>query len=66
MRPSLAAFAEQASIALEQARLFTQLGEQNQEIAEQKDALIHRGEVIRDIVYALAHDLAYAARRPRS
>jgi signal transduction histidine kinase len=53
----LAAYAEQASIALEQARLFTQLGEQNQEIAEQKDTLLHRGEVIRDIVYALAHDL---------
>ncbi len=53
----LAAYAEQASIALEQARLFTQLGQQNEEIAEQKDALLHRGEVIRDIVYALAHDL---------
>jgi signal transduction histidine kinase len=54
---ALAAFAEQAAIALEQARLFAQLGERNDEIAKQKDALIHRGEVIRDIVYALAHDL---------
>jgi signal transduction histidine kinase len=53
----LEAFAEQAGIALEQARLFTQLGEQNDEIARQKDVLTQRGEVIRDIVYALAHDL---------
>jgi signal transduction histidine kinase len=53
----LRAFADQAGIALEQARLFTQLGEQNEEIARQKDVLMHRGEVIRDIVYALAHDL---------
>jgi signal transduction histidine kinase len=53
----LATFAEQAGVALEQARLFTQLGERNEEIAKQKDALLQRGEVIRDIVYALAHDL---------
>jgi len=50
-------FSEQAEAALEQARLFTQLGEQNQEIARQKDELERRGDVIRDIVYALAHDL---------
>jgi signal transduction histidine kinase len=53
----LQAFADQAGTALEQARLFAQLGEQNEEIARQKDGLAHRGEVIRDIVYALAHDL---------
>ncbi|MBV8529680.1 MAG: HAMP domain-containing histidine kinase [Candidatus Eremiobacteraeota bacterium] len=52
-----AAFAEQSSMALEQARLFTQLGERNEEIARQKDELADRGDVIRDIVYALAHDL---------
>jgi signal transduction histidine kinase len=51
------AFAEQASMALDQARLFTQLGERNEEIARQKDELADRGDVIRDIVYALAHDL---------
>jgi signal transduction histidine kinase len=55
--PVLLAFADQAGIALEQARLFSQLGERNEEIARQKDALVQRGEVIRDIVYALAHDL---------
>ncbi|HTX59989.1 MAG TPA: HAMP domain-containing sensor histidine kinase [Verrucomicrobiae bacterium] len=55
--PVLQAFGEQAATALEQARLFTQLGEQNEEIARQKDALVHSSEVIRDIVYALVHDL---------
>jgi signal transduction histidine kinase len=50
-------FAEGATVALQQARLFTQLGAQNDEIARQKDALQERSRVIRDIVYALAHDL---------
>jgi signal transduction histidine kinase len=53
----LNAFAEQAGTALEQAGLFTQLGQQNEEIARQKDEIARRGDVIRDIVYALAHDL---------
>ena len=56
-RQVLQSFAEQAETALEQARLFSQLGAQNEEIAHQKDELAHRGDVIRDIVYALAHDL---------
>jgi signal transduction histidine kinase len=51
------AFSEQAGTALEQARLFTRLGEQNQEIARQNEEIVRRGDVIRDIVYALAHDL---------
>lgn len=55
--PAMQAFAEQAGIALEQARLFAQLGERNDEIAQQKDELGRRSEVIRDLVYALAHDL---------
>jgi signal transduction histidine kinase len=54
---TLRAFARQAGMALEQASLFTQLGERNDEIARQKDELADRGDVIRDIVYALAHDL---------
>ncbi|MGC2632622.1 MAG: HAMP domain-containing sensor histidine kinase [Candidatus Cybelea sp.] len=54
---TLHAFALQAGMALEQAGLFTQLGERNDEIARQKDELTDRGDVIRDIVYALAHDL---------
>ena len=54
---TMRAFAEQAAMALEQAHLFTQLGERNEEIARQKDELAERSDVIRDIVYALAHDL---------
>ena len=53
----LEAFAEQASTAMQQAQLFTQLAERNQEIAQQSDEIVRRGNVIRDIVYALAHDL---------
>ncbi len=54
---TMRAFAEQAAMALEQARLFAQLGDRNDEIAMQKDELAERSDVIRDIVYALAHDL---------
>jgi signal transduction histidine kinase len=54
---TLRAFSQQAGMALEQAHLFTRLGQQNDEIARQKDELGDRGDVIRDIVYALAHDL---------
>jgi len=46
----LRAFAETAAIALAQARIFAELADKNQEVA-------HRSEVIRDIVYALSHDL---------
>ncbi len=53
----LRAFAEGVSVALEQARLLMQLGYRNEEIAAQKNALADRNRVIRDIVYALAHDL---------
>jgi signal transduction histidine kinase len=55
--PTLRAFGEQAAMALGQARLFAQLGERNEQIARQKDELTDRSDVIRDIVYALAHDL---------
>jgi signal transduction histidine kinase len=44
------AYARASTAALAQARLFSQLAERN-------DALAERGEVIRDIVYALSHDL---------
>lgn len=53
----LQAFAEGASVALGQAWLFMQLGFRNEQIAAQKSALEDRSRVIRDIVYALAHDL---------
>lgn len=51
------AFAQQAAIALDQAFLFTQLGERNDEVARQRSELADRTDVIRDIVFALAHDL---------
>lgn len=54
---TLGTFSEQAAMALEQAQLFTQLGARNDEIAQQKNELAERSDVIRDIVYALAHDL---------
>lgn len=53
----LQAFAAGAAVALEQAWLFMQLGYRNEQIAAQKAALENRSRVIRDIVYALAHDL---------
>lgn len=53
----LQAFAEGAGVALGQAWLFMQLGYRNEQIAAQRNALEDRSRVIRDIVYALAHDL---------
>ncbi len=51
------AFADNLAVALQQTRLFLQLAEQNDQIATQKDTIQERSDVIRDIVYALAHDL---------
>jgi signal transduction histidine kinase len=53
----LRAVADVAETALAQAELFTTLGEQNEQIAGQRTELQERNDVIRDIVYALAHDL---------
>jgi len=50
-------FVDNLEVALGQARLFIRLAEQNDEIARQRNELQARSEVIRDIVYALAHDL---------
>jgi signal transduction histidine kinase len=44
------AFGRSSSAALAQARLFAQLAQRNEELAE-------RSSVIRDLVYALSHDL---------
>ncbi|HEY5258272.1 MAG TPA: HAMP domain-containing sensor histidine kinase [Candidatus Baltobacteraceae bacterium] len=54
---AIESFAAAAALALEQARLVERLDERTVAIAAQKDQLVQRGEVIRDIVYALAHDL---------
>jgi len=51
------AFVAQAGIALEQSAVFETLARQNEEIVQQRNLLAERNEVIRDIVYALAHDL---------
>ncbi|MBV9271140.1 MAG: HAMP domain-containing histidine kinase [Candidatus Eremiobacteraeota bacterium] len=51
------AFSEGADVALAQASLFVQLGARNDEIAAHRDEIESRNRVIRDIVYALAHDL---------
>jgi len=56
-RLAVRAFVENCAIALAQARLFVALAQSNEQIARQKDELQARSEVIRDIVYALAHDL---------
>jgi signal transduction histidine kinase len=50
-------FADNLSVALQQTRLFIRLAEQNEEILRGRSELQNRSEVIRDIVYALAHDL---------
>jgi signal transduction histidine kinase len=50
-------FADNLAVALQQAQLFLRLAAQTDEIVRQKDALQARSDVIRDIVYALAHDL---------
>lgn len=56
-RAAVQDFVDNLSVALQQARLFIRLAEQNEEIAEKKDELQASSDVIRDIVYALADDL---------
>lgn len=53
----LSLYVEQAGIALAQAGLFVQLADRNAELARANEALQERNDVIRDIVYALSHDL---------
>lgn len=50
-------FLETGAGALAQARLFARNLEQTGRIAEQNHRLLERSSVIRDLVYALAHDL---------
>ena len=50
-------YGEQASIAVAQARLFVELAEKNEALQAANRSIAHRGEVIREIVYALSHDL---------
>jgi signal transduction histidine kinase len=50
-------FVDQSAIALAQAALFVQLAARNDELGAANVALRERGDIIRDIVYALSHDL---------
>ncbi len=51
------AFADQATVAAAQASLFVELANKNADLQQAIETLEHRGEVIRDLVYALSHDL---------
>ena len=51
------AFVGNLEVALQQARTFLRLADQAEQIARQRNELQGRSDVIRDIVYALAHDL---------
>lgn len=55
--PWVESFGEQAGIAMSQAAIFVQLAEKNEELAQANRSLEDRSEVIRDLVYALSHDL---------
>jgi signal transduction histidine kinase len=50
-------YAEQSAVALAQGQLFEELAQRNQELGRANAALVERSDVIRDIVYALSHDL---------
>jgi signal transduction histidine kinase len=50
-------FAQQSSAALSRAALFVQLAARNHDLAEANAALVERSDVIREIVFAMSHDL---------
>jgi signal transduction histidine kinase len=50
-------FGEQAGVAIAQATVFVELARKNEELAAANRAIAERGDVIREIVYALSHDL---------
>jgi signal transduction histidine kinase len=51
------AFADQGARAIEQAKLFDALAASNDQLQSANAELVERNQVIRDIVYALSHDL---------
>lgn len=57
IEPWVAIFGEQATVAAAQASLFVELADRNAELQQANSTLLRRGEVIRDLVYALSHDL---------
>jgi signal transduction histidine kinase len=50
-------FADEAAAAIAQADLFMELAAKNEQLETANEAAVERSEVIRDIVYALSHDL---------
>lgn len=54
---SLRTYVDQVGVALAHARLFVELAERNADLAAANERLRERGDVIRDIVNALSHDL---------
>lgn len=50
-------FAEQAGTAIGHAAIFVELARKNEELAQANQSIEERGQIIRDIVYALSHDL---------
>ncbi|HKW44465.1 MAG TPA: HAMP domain-containing sensor histidine kinase [Candidatus Eremiobacteraceae bacterium] len=50
-------FADEAAAAIAQSNLFLELAAKNEQLETANAAAIERSEVIRDIVYALSHDL---------
>jgi signal transduction histidine kinase len=54
---SLRYYAEQSAVALAQGKLFEELAGRNEELGRANALLVERSDVIRDIVYALSHDL---------
>ncbi|HLJ85120.1 MAG TPA: HAMP domain-containing sensor histidine kinase [Candidatus Eremiobacteraceae bacterium] len=50
-------FADEAAAAIAQADLFMELAAKNEQLETANGAAVERSEVIRDIVYALSHDL---------
>ncbi|HTV72319.1 MAG TPA: HAMP domain-containing sensor histidine kinase [Candidatus Acidoferrales bacterium] len=50
-------YAEQSAVALAQGQLFEELAKRNEELGRANAALVERSDVIRDIIYALSHDL---------
>ena len=53
----LHSFADQTAGAFAQAQLYKRAADQTEQIQKQHAALLERSNVIRDLVYALAHDL---------
>jgi signal transduction histidine kinase len=57
LEPWVRIFGEQATVAATKASLFVELADRNAELQQAIETLQRRGEVIRDLVYALSHDL---------